>query len=117
MNKDLQAKILAATVGTKFGAILRCALNVERDAVPRFVGKATATSDGFVMCDFVDADGEGHWGAFVGSRSDLVRNMKGLAGHLQLTIDEEIELQHIVAAWLGIEIIHIKASAKQKAVQ
>lgn len=116
MKPELQAKILAATVDTKFGAILRCALNVERDAMPRFVGKAVVTSDGYVMCYFVDRHGEGHLGAFVGAKSDLVLNVAGLSKHLRLSKEDDSALRTLVDAWLGVEIIHVKATAKQKAV-
>lgn len=117
MNNDLKDKVLAATYGTKLGAILRCALDVERDAQPRFVGKATVTSDGFIVCNFVDSDGEAHFGAFVGSKQDLWGNVLGLCDHLKLQKAEIGELTNVVDAWLGIEIIGVgakRAKAEQE---
>jgi len=58
MKQELKDKILAVTKNSKFGSILRCALNVERDALPRFTGKAIVTSDGFVMATFISSDGD-----------------------------------------------------------
>jgi hypothetical protein len=95
-----QDKALASTRGTKFGAILRVALG-QTTGFTRFVGKASITSDGFVMCDFVDKDGEGHHGAFVGEVSDLDRNVEGLAKHLTLNSDDHNALTAAVANWIG----------------
>ncbi len=92
MTPNLKIKILAATVGTKFGAILRCALDTERDLTPRFIGSATVTSDGFVMCSFIDSNGTFHPGAFVGALSDIDLNASGLRKHLSLNADEYDQL-------------------------
>lgn len=114
MKQELQKKILAVTQNGQFGAILRCALDVERDALPRFTGRAMVTSDGFVMCNFVDSSGQVRMGAFVGSKADLVQNVEGLSRWLKLSPEDERELRTLVDGWLGIEIIHVKASTKQK---
>jgi hypothetical protein len=93
-------KALAATSGSQFGAILHCAFGVEKEA-PCFNGKASVTSDGFVMCNFTDKNGEGHWGAFVGSVSDLKRNVEGLAKHLKLNAADRSALTLAVAGWVA----------------
>jgi len=116
MNTELKEKLLKSTAGTQFGAILRCAMNVERDAIPRFSGKATVASDGYVMCNFTDSNGEHHWGAFVGSKQDLWKNVLGISTFLKLTKPEIAELTTLVDAWLGIEIIHVTSKAKPKHV-
>src|ERR1700744_4954330 len=66
-------KGLAAPRGTQFGAIIRCALGVDAGQTvgPRFVGKATKTSDGYVLCDFITRDGQYKMKAFVGSFDDF----------------------------------------------
>lgn len=115
MDDKLKERILEATVDTKFGAILRCALNVERDATPRFTNKATVTSDGYVMCNFVDRDGNMRWGAFVGSKEDVLQNVRGLSRHLRLDHAQHTELATVVDAWMGIEIIHVTNKKKETA--
>lgn len=97
----LYAKLAAPTRGSKFGAIIDAAYGQERDAIPRFAGRATATSDGFLMCHFVDRNGEGHMGAFVGSLSDLQRNVAGLSDHLNLSAAERAEFRTAISAWVG----------------
>ena len=109
---------LAAADGTQTGAILRCALGRNTDAVPRFEGKASVTSDGFVMCNFIDRNGEGHMGAFVGSYDDLLRNLGKLAAHVEkhgrVEVDHKAMLDAI-DAWIGCDYragraVKIKAS-------
>ena len=96
-----QLDALAATKGTKFGAILRCAINRNiPEAFPQFSGKATITSDGFVMCNFTDADGRFHIGAFVGSASDLSINIAGLADHLDLSREDHLALCAAITNWI-----------------
>lgn len=114
MKQELQKKILAVTQNGQFGAILRCALGVERDALPRFTGRAVVTSDGFVMATFISSDGETHLGAFVGSKKDLVQNVEGLSRWLKLSPEEDRELRTLVDGWLGIEIIHVTSKPKAK---
>jgi hypothetical protein len=97
--KTWQDKALAATNGSQLGAILACALGRER-APPCFHGKAVVTSDGFVQCSFTDRDGDPHLGAFVGSISDLDRNIEGLAEHLSLSAVEHNELTAAIAGWI-----------------
>lgn len=94
-------EVLAATTGTQFGAIIRCAYDLERDARPRFTGKASVTSDGFVMCSFVDKRGEAHSGAFVGSADDLEHNIAGLIAYCKMSADEAKSFRDVMAAWIG----------------
>ena len=97
-----QVRALAAAEGAKFGAILRCAINRNiPEAFPQFSGKATVTSDGFVMCNFTDADGRFHMGAFVGSASDLSINTAGLADHLDLSREDHLALCAAITNWIG----------------
>jgi hypothetical protein len=93
-------RALAATRGSKFGAVVACALGEKIDA-PCFHGKAHVTSDSFVMCDFSDKNGRGHTGAFVGDVDDIVRNGVGLADHLNLTAEERAEFGKALAGWIG----------------
>jgi hypothetical protein len=92
----------AATRGTQFGAIYCCAFN-RPTSNPRFHGKATVTSDGFVTCDFTDRNGERHHGAFVGSVGDLRRNVAGLAAHLRLSDADRVELETGINQWIGVD--------------
>lgn len=93
-------RALAATRGSRFGAILSAATGTEIEA-PCFHGKANVTSDGFVMADFTGSDGRYHMGAFVGAMSDLEANVSGLANHLDLNDDERAELYATVHGWVG----------------
>lgn len=100
---DWKARAIAATRGTQFGAIIACAASVDRDATPRFVGKAIVTSDGFVMCDFVDRNGNCHYGAFVGASTDLTGNVTGLTSHLKLSSDDAAALRDLIRGWIGTD--------------
>lgn len=100
-NMNWQDKAIAATHDSQFGAIIACALGRNPDDVPRFNGKASVTSDGFVMCDFVDRSGESRMGALVGSLNDLERNVKGLADHLQLSAQERGEYAEKLGGWIS----------------
>jgi hypothetical protein len=97
-----QDKAEAATRGTQLGAIIAAALGREIEA-PCFHGKASVTSDGFVMCDFTDKSGNGHMGAFVGSMSDLIRNAGGLADHLKLDAAERAEFYEAIKNWISLD--------------
>jgi hypothetical protein len=95
-----QDRCLAVTRGTQFGAILLAAMGRKTEYVPRFVGRAYLTSDGFLMCDFVDREGRYHTGAFVGSKEDLDANAEGLARHLGLSAQDYAALTATIAAWV-----------------
>lgn len=97
-----QDKAEAATRGTQLGAIIACTLNREIDA-PSFNGKASVTSDGFVMCNFTDKNGGNHMGAFVGSLADLAHNCSGLADHLKLSDDEREAFYDTMKNWIGVD--------------
>lgn len=98
-----QDKACAATRGTQFGAIIRCALERDREALPRFTGKASVTSDGYVMCNFVDRDGAARYSAFVGSFGELISNMTNLKRHLKLITAECHEFDAVIRAWVGTD--------------
>lgn len=102
MTINWQDKAMAATRGTQLGAIIACAIGREIEG-PRFWGKASITSDGYVMCNFTRADGENHMGAFVGSARDLVSNVRGLADHLSLAGQDRIELFKAVRDWVSLD--------------
>lgn len=99
-----QDKILAATNGTQLGAIARCALGRnEPGQMPAFTGRASITSDGFVMCNFVDKEGRGHMGAFVGAVSDLRGNILGVATHLNLNETERAAWFKVMKEWIAVD--------------
>ena len=102
--KTWQERALEATGGIKsqFGAIIVSALdkNVEGEN-PQFIGKATVTSDGFLMCGFIDQHGGQHMGAFVGSLDDLWHNADGLAKHLKFNALEEAAFRKSLKDWIG----------------
>ena len=104
--KAWQAKALSATRGTKLGAILACVLNEVHDTAPtapRFIGKASVTSDGFVMCAFIDRAGRCHHGALVGAVCELDANVAGLAEHLALKPAERVALRDSVTRWIEVD--------------
>lgn len=102
MAKTWKQKVLAATRGSQFGAILNCALG-EKIEAPCFTSKAVVTSDGYVQANFVDKNGCARHSAFVGSAADLVNNTKGLAGHLKLSAADRAELYAIVRGWIATD--------------
>lgn len=101
MNTELKTKILAAARGTQTGALIACALGEERDALPRFVSTGIITSDGFLMCNFIDGNGTFRPGAFVGSYADLIGNLDLLATHCALTTPEKLELLAVIKGWIS----------------
>lgn len=96
---DWQDRAVDVAQGTHTGAILVCALG-RASLGPRFSGKASITSDGFVMCDFVGRDGQFHPGALVGGVSELERNVLRLAEYLSLAEDARQELRRAIQAWI-----------------
>jgi hypothetical protein len=100
-----QYRAVEATRGpeTKLGAILLAVLDKQRRTIPQFRGKATITSDGFVMCNFLAKDGGLRLGAFVCDVDDLVRNFRGLADHLKLSDAERKEMFQAVRNWIGTD--------------
>lgn len=98
-----QDRAIIATRGTQTGAILLCALGRSGDSFPRFVGNASITSDGFITCDYVDADERAHSGAFVGGVDDLTNNVIGLARHLHLSDADRTSLFTTIQRWIGCD--------------
>lgn len=98
-------RAIEATRGpqSQLGAILLAALGKQRNTRPQFVGSATITSDGFIMCSFIGKDGRHHMGAFVGDVADLVRNFRGLADHLKLNDLERVEMFAAVKQWIAVD--------------
>jgi hypothetical protein len=95
-------KALAESAHTRTGAILRCALGLNnKNDFPRFMGKASVTSDGWLMCDFIGSSGQLHRGAFVGAASDLTANIGSLAAFLKLNSDDHEAMKAAVANWIG----------------
>ena len=94
-------KALAATYGSQFGAIIACALGRPVTApTGRFYGHATVTSDGYIMCGFIDRNGENRGNAFVGSKDDLTRNFRGLSDHLKLNDRDRANFRNALARWI-----------------
>lgn len=94
--------LLDATDGTRTGAIARCALGRNTEHLcPRYTGKASITSDRYVMCDFVDRDGRFHHGAFVGGVEELTANIVGVADHLRLSPPRRAEWFRVCRAWIA----------------
>ena len=101
-KSNWKERALAATKQSQFGAILCAATGTPCEA-PCFSGKATITSDNFVMANFTGADGRNHMGAFVGSVHDLIRNTEGLAKHLKLNDEERKELFGVIRGWVATD--------------
>lgn len=100
MTPELKTKILAAAGRTQTGALLACILGEARPA-PYFTGKGVITSDGFLMCNFVDRDNTFHPGAFVGSFHDLTDNILRLRDFMQLSKADYNDLSLTVSGWIG----------------
>ena len=96
-----KTRVLNGTHGTQSGAILRNALGENTEACPRFEGGASATSDGFLMCDFVDKDGNEHMGAFVGDVAGVSRMFANVVRHFKLTNQQAVALGDALDAWCG----------------
>lgn len=100
MSPELKAKILTATGHTQTGAIIACAVGEERPA-PYFTGKGIITSDGFLMCGFVDRNQQHHMGAFVGHTRSLEENLERVVAHCALTKEERAELGAAIDAFIS----------------
>lgn len=74
---DLRDRAYHASRG-RLRAILVNALDIEpQPGEPAFLGPPSVTSDGFLICNFVTAEGEHHMGAFAGAVADLQENVEG----------------------------------------
>lgn len=102
MDSKVIDRLLAASKYSQLGAIIACAYGRDRDALPRFTGKAIMTSDDFIMCNFIDRNGIGHMGAFVGSRQDFNRNVAGIAAHCNLSASERAQFFETMNDWCGV---------------
>lgn len=111
---DLKSKVLDATSGSQFGAILANVFGEDIPA-PCFVGKAIVTSDGYVQCNFTGKDGRQHNGAFVGSIRDLAENAVRLAKHLNLTAEERREFSTALFGWFAVDYTNdaVKATVRR----
>ena len=96
-----QDTALAATRGSRLGAMLACALGRNPESGPRFIGRANISSDGYIFADFVDSREQYHFGALAGAASDLERNVKGLAAHCNFSKSQTLELQAAVTKWIA----------------
>lgn len=79
-------------------AIIAAMLGRKSDTPQQYAHSATLTSDGFVMAGFTDGDGRYHYGAFVSSYSEILRNVRSVAEV------EGVPLKHVDALllkWLG----------------
>ena len=103
MKNKWKQRALAATRESRFGAIVADALG-EKIPAPHFSGRPSITSDGYVMCNFVDGRGQGHMGAFIGSFADVQRNVVGLANHLKLSAEDRAEYAATLTRWLGRKV-------------
>jgi hypothetical protein len=92
--------LLFIAARTQTGAIVACAYDVLRDDTPRFEGKATRTSDGYLLCDYVDKQGREHYSAFVGSEEHLWENINVLSEACHLAINQDTDLKRKVADWI-----------------
>jgi hypothetical protein len=96
--------LLDATDGTRTGAIARCALGRNTEHLyPRFTGKASITSDRYVMCSFVDRNGCFRHDAFVGGVEELTANIVGVADYLRLSPPQRAEWFTICRAWIAMD--------------
>lgn len=103
MPEALADLLYVGSGATQTHAIIACALDRDPMTTARFVGKATITSDGFIQCDFVDHDGQGRRGAFVGSWGELEANLIDLIHHLELGEPELAHLRALVKSWVGTD--------------
>jgi hypothetical protein len=95
--------MLMLSHGSKFGAIIKCALGDEDGSNPEFIGRAVISKEGFVYCDFIDADGRAHPDAFVGAVSDPDGNVAGLSTHLQLNERERGKFEVTIRDWINTD--------------
>ena len=97
-----QGKAIQATGGnrSKTGAIVLAILAQTPPEPPAFGHGAVITSDGFVMCDFLDRDNVLHTGAFVSSVDELTSNFRRLRDHLKLTDAEGDAMFTYLRGWI-----------------
>ncbi len=99
---DWRTRLYFAPTGAQTHAIIAAVLGEEPRTDQLYVGKACITSDGFVMCDYIDAEGLLRAGAFVGSFESLQTNVVGLIKHLQAEgVLSDDERDEVLKAWVG----------------
>lgn len=108
MDNTTAQQIVDALRGSQIGAIVACALDLEREALPRFTSKAVITSDGFVQANFVDRNGVMRHSAFIGSVDELQVNLSHALTHLQKAIDLRIEdseelIAKVIPGWIATD--------------
>lgn len=103
MESALADLLYVGSGATQTHAIIACALGRDPMTTAKFLGKATVTSDGFIMCDFVDHDGQGRRGAFAGTMVELDDNLIGLIKHLNLGEHELTQLRALIDSWIATD--------------
>lgn len=103
--------VYAVNCSPMFCAILDAAFDVPLDlrrTAPTYHGKATITSDGLVMCDCVDGDGNGRPDAFVCSWESLLENARNLDAHINAHFENEWgdHVERAVRAWIDKDWRH-----------
>lgn len=98
MDKQYAHQLYYANPHPKTHAIIAAMLGQEPRTPQRFVGKAIITSDGFCQCNFIDADGVSHHGAFVGSWEQVEDNIQLVAEELSIPEEQTAEL---LRSWIG----------------
>lgn len=109
-----QYRAIAATKGntSRLGCILLAVLGRNAKHPPWFGANAVITSDGYVLSHFTGKDGVMHYGAFVGSVNDLVKNFRGLAEHLKLSDKEQAEMFVQLQQWIQRDYRIVKEPIK-----
>jgi len=104
-SKHWQDVVLGAAQGTRTGALVRAALGRNKPTnYPRFLGRPTVTSDGFMVCNFADALGQGqNVRAFAGHIDEFAQNVRALADHCSLTGAERSGLFTAIVLWIGTD--------------
>ena len=95
-------KALYTARQTRTGAMIRAAAGVVAEG-PTFHGKASVTSDGFLICDFSEASGERHGGALAGSWNDLHANLATLCEFLDFDAAQRKELMDLMNSWIAFD--------------
>jgi hypothetical protein len=111
MTKTWQEKTVEATRDTMFGAIVAEALELAKEFPAgytrsdnqRYVGTASIMSDGFLICSYVDAHGNYHSGAFIGSVEDLEQNIVRFPQHIRMTLEERKAFYRIMRKWISLD--------------
>lgn len=100
MTNTWEDKVLAATGGTRIGAMISAALNEDTDRLPSFAGSACCTSDGFLMAGFTGRGGDYHGGALAGSITEYIANVRGVASHCKLNKDDRTSFYAVMKGWV-----------------